>query len=288
MSESPSKFQLFFSELVGTFILIFIGCGAVHAAVAYGAQAGLWQVAICWGLAIIIAIYCTASISGCHINPAITIAMAAWSDFPAKQIPLYIGGQFAGAFLAAAVLFGLFSPALAEVEQRKGVKRGQPGSEITASCYGEFYPNPGGMAGGDEPYSAAEHEDLRKLVPHEVAFFAELIGTALLSLVVFCVTDDRNSQRPGQGQAAIFIGLTVAMLISVIAPLTQACFNPARDFAPRLFAFLAGWGDIALPLGTDWGWLTVYIVAPILGGLLGGGLYRGFFAAAYRNEQAQP
>ena len=71
----------------------------------------------------------------------------------------------------------------------------------------------------------------------------------------------------------MFIGLTVAALISVIAPLTQACFNPARDFGPRLFAFLAGWGPIALPGPRGTGFLTVYILAPILGAILGSGLY---------------
>jgi glycerol uptake facilitator protein len=77
----------------------------------------------------------------------------------------------------------------------------------------------------------------------------------------------------------VFIGLTVAALIAVIAPLTQACFNPARDTGPRLFAFLAGWGVAALGRGS--GYLTVYVVAPILGAVAGGGLYtlvlrRGF------------
>jgi glycerol uptake facilitator protein len=73
--------------------------------------------------------------------------------------------------------------------------------------------------------------------------------------------------------APIFIGLTVSVLISVIAPLTQACFNPARDFGPRLFASLAGWGAIAWPGLSDLGWLNVYIIAPTLGAVLGGSLY---------------
>ena len=75
------------------------------------------------------------------------------------------------------------------------------------------------------------------------------------------------------GSPRSFIGLTVAALISVIAPLTQACFNPARDFGPRLFAFLAGWGPIALPGPRGLGFLTVYIVAPLIGASLGGGFY---------------
>jgi glycerol uptake facilitator protein len=226
-----------------------------------------------WGVAIMLAIYAVGNISGAHINPAITIAMYWWDGFEPKRVLPYIGAQFVGAFLAAATLFFLFSPKLAALEKAKGIVRGQPGSEITASCYGEFYPDPGGMAAGDEPYSAEQHNALKATVPHSQAFLAEVLGTAILALMVFAMTDEKNSLRPQHNSGPIFIGLTVAILISVIAPLTQACFNPARDFAPRLFSAIAGWGYIALPLGSQWGWLTVYILAPTLGAILGGGMY---------------
>ncbi|MEZ6136821.1 MAG: MIP/aquaporin family protein [Pirellulaceae bacterium] len=261
------------AEALGTFILIFFGLGAVHAAVLFGAQAGLWQVAVVWGVSIMLAIYSVGHISGAHINPAITIAMFAWNNFERSRVLPYIAAQLIGAIAAAAILFSLFSPKLAELEKNKGVVRGQPGSEITACCYGEFYPNPGGMAAGNELYSAEVHAAAKATVPHHVAFLAEVVGTAILALMVFAMTDDRNTAAPLHNNAAIFIGLTVSALISVIAPLTQACFNPARDFGPRLFSALAGWGHIALPLGSDWGWLTVYIIAPIVGAVLGGGLY---------------
>src|SRR5690606_14038767 len=133
---------------VGTFILIFFGCGAVHSAVLLGALAGLWQIAIVWGVAIMLAIHAVGAISGAHINPAITVAMYCWDGFRRERVLPYIAAQFLGAFLAAACLFTLFSPALREVEQRKGVVRGQPGSEITATCYGEYFPAPGGLAAG--------------------------------------------------------------------------------------------------------------------------------------------
>jgi len=94
-----------------------------------------------------------------------------------------------------------------------------------------------------------------------------------LALVVFAVTDERNSAAPTGRLAPVFIGLTVAVLICVIAPLTQACFNPARDFGPRLVAWVAGWGSIALPGPRPTGFLTVYILAPIIGAVAGGGLY---------------
>jgi glycerol uptake facilitator protein len=104
------------------------------------------------------------------------------------------------------------------------------------------------------------------------AFLAEVIGTAILAMVVFAVTDAKNSGAPAAGFAPVFIGLTVAALISVIAPLTQACFNPARDFAPRVFSSLAGWGS--LPFTSNGiGWLTVYILAPTAGAWIGAGIY---------------
>lgn len=271
--QPPSVRDCFVAELLGTFILIFFGCGAVHAAVLMGAQSGLWQVAIVWGVAIMLAIHSVGSISGAHINPAITLAMYCWNEFPRERVLAYILAQVLGAFVAAACLFAMFSPALRSVEQRKGVVRGQPGSEITATCYGEFFPAPGGLASGDAPYSAEEHAQLKKSVTHGTAFLAEVIGTAILALMVFALTDDKNRLAPLHNTAGIFIGLTVSVLISVIAPLTQACFNPARDFGPRLFSALAGWGPIALPLGSDWSWLTVYIMAPIMGAIFGGGLY---------------
>lgn len=279
--KQPTLYALCVSEFVGTFILVFFGCGAVHAAVAFGAQQGLWQVAIVWGIAIMLAVYAIGSISGAHINPAITIALAIWRGFPRSQVLPYIAAQVAGAFVAAAVLFFMFGTQLAELERVKGVTRGEPGSEITAMCYGEYYPNPGALGAGKEPYSSEEHARMRSRLPHHVAFFAEVIGTMLLALVVFSVTDPRNRNAPPAGMAAVFIGLSVACLISVIAPLTQACFNPARDFGPRLFASLAGWGSIALPGHDGWSWLTVYIIAPITGALVGGAVHEHVISPLY-------
>ncbi len=279
--QLPPLRHCFIGEVIGTFILIFFGCGAVHAAVLWGAQSGLWQVAIVWGVAITLAIHAVGAISGAHINPAITIALFCWDGFRRERVLPYIGAQVLGAFLAAACLFVMFSSSLKEVEQRKGVVRGQPGSEITATCYGEFYPAPGGLAAGDNHYSAAEHAKLKATVSHGTAFFAEVVGTAILAIMVFALGEQRNRLAPLQNTSGIFVGLTVAILISVIAPLTQACFNPARDFGPRLFSALAGWGPVALPLGSDWSWLTVYILAPTLGAIIGGGFYKTVLQPIY-------
>jgi glycerol uptake facilitator protein len=261
------------AEALGTFILVFLGCGAVHVAILTGSLSGLWQVGIVWGVAIMLAVYAVGGISGAHINPAISVALAAWGRFPWRDVPVYALGQLAGALLAAAALFTLYEPYLAEKEREKHVVRGEPGSEITAMCYGEYFPNPGRLAAAEKAYDRDEHARLNALVSEPAAFATEVLGTLLLALVVFAVTDPRNSAAPPGHLAPVFIGLAVAALISVIAPLTQACLNPARDFGPRLFAAMARWGAIALPGPRGAGFFTVYILAPIIGATAGGGLY---------------
>jgi glycerol uptake facilitator protein len=195
--------------------------------------------------------------------------------------------QLLGAFVAAALLFSIYSPYLQRLETSKGVERGGPGSEITAMCYGEYFPNPGELAAAPGPYDPEAHARLRQLVSHPAAFCVEMLGTMILALVVFAVSDPRNSAAPTGRLAPVFIGLTVAALISILAPLTQACFNPARDFGPRLFAYIAGWGEIAIPGTSSPAFLTVYIVAPTIGALLGGGLYELFLRPYVADESAQ-
>jgi glycerol uptake facilitator protein len=265
----------FTGEFFGTFLLAFFGCGSVSAAVLTGAQTGVFQVAIVWGLGIATAIYLTGALSGAHLNPAVTIAMAVWSDFPKRRIIPYIGAQLAGAFAAAGVVFYIFGNALGTFEATNGIVRGAEGSEASAMIFGEYYPSPGGR-----PFTT----EIRKRMTTPRAFAAEVVGTAVLLLVIFCVTDKRNPAHPPILTAAT-IGLTVTLLISLLGPLTMACFNPARDFAPRLFSSLAGWGRVPFEANGT-GWLTVYIIAPIVGGLLGGGLYRAFFKHAYEGERS--
>jgi glycerol uptake facilitator protein len=273
VAPSPPLLACCLAEVLGTFFLVFFGCGAVHVAVLLGELQGLWQVGVVWGVAIMVALYTVGGISGAHINPAITLALTVWGRFPAARAPAYIVAQLVGAFLGAWVLFGIFAVQLSLKEDDKHVVRGQPGSEITAMCYGEYFPNPGSWAGDAGPYSPNRREQRHATVTELAACLAEVLGTAILALVVLAVTDPKNRTGPGH-LAPVFIGLTVAILIVVIAPITQACFNPARDFGPRLFAYLAGWGPIALPDPRGTGFFTVYILSPILGAITGMGIYR--------------
>jgi len=231
----------------------------------------VFQIAIVWGIGIATAIYLTGSLSSAHLNPAVTIASAAWSRFPARLVLPYIGVQVLGAFVAAALLFSLFGGSIRAYETKHKIVRGEAGSEASAMVFGEYFPNPGG-----KPLTA----EARETMSPGAAFAAEVVGTAILLLVIFCVTDERNANRPQILNAAT-IGLTLTILISLFGPLTMCCVNPARDFGPRLFSVIAGWKTV--PFTTNGlGWLTVYIIAPIVGGLLGGGIYRLFFRLAYR------
>ena len=99
-SRTPKVPAWVVGELIGTFLLVFFGCGSVATAVLTSAQVGIFQVAIVWGIGITTAIYLTASLSGAHLNPAVTVAFAVWADFPWKKVPGYILAQFAGAFIA--------------------------------------------------------------------------------------------------------------------------------------------------------------------------------------------
>jgi len=261
-------------EFFGTFLLVFFGCGSVCAAVTTGAQVGVFQVAIVWGLGIATAIYLTEALSGAHLNPAVTVSLAVWSSFPKGRVLPYVVAQVCGAFVASAVLYFVFGDALRGFERANGIVRGQAGSEASAMVFGEFYPNPGG-----HPLTP----EARIRMSPRAAFGAEVIGTAVLLLVVFCLTDKHNRVRP-RGLTAVTIGLTVTLLISLLGPLTMARFNPARDLGPRVFSAFAGWGGLPFRVNGE-GWWVVYLLAPVVGGLLGGAIYRVFFRRAYREGE---
>jgi glycerol uptake facilitator-like aquaporin len=128
--------------------------------------------------------------------------------------------------------------------------------------FGEYFPNPAVFGTG--PDAAA-------LVSPLAAMLVEALGTAILVLVIFSLTDPENGAAPDPTLVPFFVGFTVAVLISLFAPITQAGWNPARDFGPRLVAVLAGFGTVAIP--GPHGGFWVYIVGPLLGGLAGGLTY---------------
>lgn len=251
------------AEVVGTFLLVLFGTGSVATAVVTGAQVGLWQVAVVWGFGVALAIYATAAVSGAHLNPAVTLAVAVLrpDTFPRSRVLPYWGAQLAGAALAGAVVLATFHPFIERFEAAEGIERGAPGSERSAMVFGEYFPNPAIFGTGPEAEA---------LVSPLMAAGIEAFGTAVLVFMIFALTEPRNGVRP-TWLAPFFIGFTVAVLISLFAPATQAGWNPARDLGPRLVALAAGWGEIAIPGPRGGFW--VYLAGPLIGGLAGGVLY---------------
>jgi len=243
----------FVGEFIGTFLLVLFGCGSVAVTILFSAHVGLFQVAMIWGLGVTIAIYATRHLSCAHLNPAVSIAMVLGRRMSPAKLPVYVSAQFVGAFIAAATLYLLFADSIAQYESVNHILRGSPASIKTAMMFGEYYPNPG--AG------------INAVVVPLTAFFAEAIGTFALVFLIFSLTEGCNLGRPDDALAPLFIGLTVTIIISIIAPLTQAGLNPARDLSPRLFAMLAGWGTAALP-DHNLGSITIYVLGPICGAAL--------------------
>ncbi len=260
------------AEALGTFVLVLFGIGSVATAVFTGAQVGLWQVAVVWGIGVTLAIYVSSAASGAHLNPAISLAFAIFrrAEFPIVKMLSYWAAQMAGAIVAGICVFLIFNTVITDFEVANGIVRGEPGSERSAMAFGEYFPNP----------AMYEANDLHITAWH--AFAVEAFGTAVLALVIFAVVDRRNTALPNQGIAPLLIGFTVAALISLFAPLTQAGWNPARDFGPRIVSLIAGWGEVAIP-GPEMGF-WVYIAGPLLGAPLGAMIFEIVIAPALKRD----
>ena len=246
----------FAGEFLGTFLMVLFGCGSVAVSVLFNAHQGLFQIAMVWGIGVSLAIYVTRHLSCAHLNPAVTLAMVTSGRMTKRKLPVYLLGQFAGAILAGLVVFLVFHSAISDFERSNQIIRGSFESVQTAKMFGEFYNQPG--------------SDVAVSMP--LAMAAEAFGTFLLVLLIFSLTEGCNLGRPHEHLTPIFIGLSVTSLISLLAPLTQAGLNPARDFGPRLVAWMFGWGQAAFPDKTG-GFFLVYMLAPIIGGQAGGLLF---------------
>ena len=272
---TPSFRDLFYrcvAELIGTWLMVFVGTSVVAAAVLAGAQAGLWQVAVVWALGVSMAIYLTGAVSGAHLNPAVSLAFAIFRprDFPLRLLLPYWASQLAGAVLAGLSVFLVYRSFISHFEAQHGIERGDPGSQLSTMMFGEYFPNPG-MVGVDE--------SARALISPLGAAAVEALGTGILVLMIFALVDRRNTSLPVKYLAPVFIGLTVAMIISMLAPLTMGGWNPARDFGPRLVSYFAGWGEVAIPGPSGGFW--AYIVGPLVGGPIGAAVYEFLIRPAF-------
>lgn len=253
------------SEFLGTFILIMFGTGVVAMAVAGLPQSGRGDGTISngdwllitfgWGMAVIMGVYVAGGISGAHINPAVTIALAVKRGFAWAKVPGYIGAQVLGAFAGAAVVYLNYYDAISAAEDAAGV-----GSK-DASTVGIFVTGPAGYF--DNYWGPV---------------ISEITGTMLLIIIVFAVIDLMNIP-PKANLGAIVIGFGVMAIGMSFGANSGYAINPARDFGPRVFTAVAGWGEAAFP-GNTGGTLQAYwwvpIVAPIIGAVIGAFVYDFF------------
>lgn len=245
------------AEFIGTMILILFGCGVVAQVAAGGAltnpPGGLGDhdsIAWAWGLGVTLGVYVAARLSGAHLNPAVTLALAAYRGFPWRKVAPYAVAQTAGAFVAALLVRWNYSEALARADPGHTVKTQTVFSTLPANG------NPG-------------------LPVHEWgAFRDQVIGTAILLLLIMAITDMLNTP-PGANLAPFIIGLVVVAIGMAWGTNAGYAINPARDFGPRLASFLTGYGGAWRDqYGNLYFWVP--IVGPLIGGLLGAGLYKAF------------
>lgn len=217
------------AEAIGTFWLVLGGCGtAIFAAAFPQVGVGLLGVALAFGLTVLTMAYTIGPISGCHLNPAVTVGLAAGGRFPVGDIIPYIVAQVIGAIVAAAVLYF--------------IAHGAPGFDaakgFAADGYGDHSPGHYSLAAG---------------------FVAELVLTMMF---LFVIMGSTHSSAP-VGFAPIAIGLCLTLIHLISIPITNTSVNPARATGPALFA--GAWA-----IGQLW----MFWVAPLIGGALGGIIFR--------------
>ena len=223
-----SLFKRSVTELLGTFWLVLGGCGSAVIAASSPLGIGVLGVALAFGLTVLTMAFAIGHISGCHLNPAVSVGLFVGGRFPARELPAYIIAQVLGGILAAALLYYIAS--------------GREGFDIAAGLasngYGEHSPGKYSMAAG---------------------FVTELVMTAMFVIIILGATDKRAP--PGLAPIAIGLALTLIHLISI--PVTNTSVNPARSTGPALM--VGGWAIAQL-------WM--FWVAPLIGAVVGGGIYR--------------
>jgi glycerol uptake facilitator protein len=247
-SETRQLLGQMLAEFLGTLVLIALGDGVVAMVVLFGKgvpgeviKGGYTNITLGWGLAVLMGICIAGRVSGAHLNPAVTLALAVFRDFPWRKVGPYVVAQVAGAFVAAALVYINYLPAFREFD---------PSLEKTASVFTTF--------------PAFEDQWMFGLLD-------QVIGTALLVGLILAITDARNPIIPA-GLQPIVIGLVVVAIGVSWGGMHGYAINPARDLGPRLFTVAAGFKNTGFNSNAWW----VPIVGPLLGGLVGAATYDGF------------
>ncbi len=244
------------AEFLGTLILVLFGDGVVAGVLLFlgfsPANTASWVlINFGWGFAVMLGIYTAGTLTGAHINPAVTLAFALRRGFPWAKVPWYWLAQIVGGFVGALLVYLQFNAGFFN----------KAGVFVMNASTNVFFTSPHTTAAGN-------------VVPIGWAFFSETLGTALLLFGILAIVDTLNSP-PGSNLAPLLIGFLVVALGMSIGQVSGYAINPARDFGPRLFAFVAGWGQTALPGdGAGYsGYFWVPIIGPLLGAAIGAVVY---------------
>ena len=233
------------AEFAGTFILILFGVGVVAQVVA-GGIGDHDSIAWAWGLGVTLGVYVAGRISGAHLNPAVTIALAVFRGFSWAKVAPYSLAQLAGAFAAALVVRWNYSEVIAAFDP-----------DHTIKSQGIFSTLPGNGAEGGVQTGGALRD--------------QIIGTAILMLLILAVGDIRNS-APGVNLTPFIVGLIVVAIGMAWGTNAGYAINPARDLGPRLASFITGYGGAFRDqYGSLYFWVP--IIGPIVGALIGAALY---------------
>jgi len=236
------------AEFLGTAVLIGFGSAVVAQVVLSGqSHGGYLSINIAWGLAVTMGVYVAGGVSGAHLNPAVTLAVAVHRDFAWSKVLPYVAAQIAGAFTGAAVTFLTYRAAFDRLD---GGMRQVTGAKATAGIFAT-YP-----------------QDFLRTFPD--GLIDQVVGTAFLIALIFALTDQKNLAPEGR-LVPIHFGLLVVLIGMTFGFNAGYAINPARDLGPRLFTLVAGWGGEVFRAGNHWWWVP--IVGPLIGGVLGGAVY---------------
>jgi glycerol uptake facilitator protein len=231
--------------------LIIFGCGVVAQTVLTPFTAGAQSIHWAWGIGVIMGIYVAGGISGAHINPAVTLSLAWRREFPWGKVAPYALAQVIGAFVAALIIRWNYYEAFNKFDSGKTNK-----SQVVFNTY----PN----------NNSPDMPNISQLG----ALRDQIIGTAVLVMLVFAIIDARNT-APQANMAPFIIGLVVVGIGMVLGAAAGYAINPARDLGPRLAAWVSGWhSPFADQRGDFYAWVP--IVGPFIGGPLGGLIYDTF------------
>lgn len=263
-----SSSDIFIGETIGTAILILLGggvCAAVTLKASKARNAGWLAITFGWGFAVLTAVYTSAPLSGAHLNPAVTLAIAI-KDNDWGNVPTYFAGQLLGAMIGAALVwvayYGQFHAHLTDKEIVGG-----PGAQSTSAKAVEAQEKGAGPVLG--VFSTGP--EIRNAVQN---LLTEIIGTVVLVLAV--LTQGLNDSGKGLGTLGALITALVVVSIGLsLGGPTGYAINPARDLGPRIVHAL-------LPLpnkgGSDWGYAWIPVAGPLIGGAIAAGIYNVAFA----------